>query len=168
MRYDRSQNLTAEKVVNTYNEKDLADIIYKYGEERRSRRIARYICTARRKAGIRTGRELADIVSAAYGRRGRTHPATRTFQALRIAVNREMEQISAGLEAALSVLARGGRLTVITYHSLEDRLVKHFMREAAREGRVALMTKKPLAPGRDEIRRNPAARSAKLRVAEAV
>lgn len=167
MRMDRMDNMTAEEMVNTWREKELADAIYRFGEEGRSRKIARAIVTRRSKGRIRTCRELADtVLRAVGGRRGRTHPATRTFQALRIVVNDEIGQIREGLEASLEALKSGGRLVAISYHSLEDREVKVFLREAGREGRVNVITKKPLTPSREEQRKHPSVRSAKLRCAE--
>jgi 16S rRNA (cytosine1402-N4)-methyltransferase len=168
MRMDQSRGVTAREVVNKWPEKDLAGIIYEYGQERRSRRIAAAILRARRKRPLETGAELAEIVATSVGRGGRTHPATRTFQALRIAVNSEMEEIDRGLESALEVLRPGARLVTIAYHSLEDGKVKRFMKAASRSGRLGLLTPKPLIPGRDELRENPSARSAKLRAAEAL
>jgi len=167
MRMDRMDDMTAEDIVNTWKENDLADAIFRFGEEGRSRKIARAIVTRRSKGRIRTCRELADTVMGAMGgRRGRTHPATRTFQALRIVVNDELGQIRAGLEAAVESLKKGGRLVAISYHSLEDREVKVFLREAGRQGIVDVITKKPLAPSREEQREHPSVRSAKLRCAE--
>jgi 16S rRNA (cytosine1402-N4)-methyltransferase len=167
MRMDRMDKMTAEEMVNTWREKELADAIYKFGEEGRSRRIARAIVTRRSKGRIRTCRELADtVLRAVAGRRGRTHPATRTFQALRIVVNDELGQIRAGLDSAVEVLKKGGRLVAISYHSLEDREVKVFLREAGRQGHVNVITKKPLTPSREEQRNHPSARSARLRCAE--
>ena len=168
MRMDRSDTLTAHEVVNTWLEKELARVIFEYGGEWRSRRIASAICRARSKARIETGLELAEIVSSAVGRSGKTHPATRTFQGLRIAVNSEMEEIDEGLVAALGSLVPGGRLVTISYHSLEDGKAKRFMREAARTGRAQLLTKKPLSPTREETRENPSSRSAKMRAVEAI
>lgn len=168
MRMDRSDTLTAHEVVNTWPEKELARVIFEYGGERRSRRIASSICRARSKGRIETCLELAEIVSSAVGRGGKSHPATRTFQGLRIAVNSEMEEIDAGLEAAVDALVPGGRFVTIAYHSLEDGKAKRFMREAARAGRVQLLTKKPLVPTREETRENPSARSAKMRAVEAI
>jgi 16S rRNA (cytosine1402-N4)-methyltransferase len=168
MRMDREGELSADEIVNTWPEKDLERILREFGEERRSKRIVSAISKRRKKAPIRTCRELADIVGASLGRRGRTHPATRTFQALRIAVNDELGHIGRGLVAALGLLAPGGRMVAISYHSLEDRAVKRFMREAEREGRMRVLTKKPVTPGRDEISKNPSARSAKLRAGEAL
>lgn len=166
MRMDRSQGLKAEDVVNTYPEGELGKILRQYGEERLAPKIARAIKTYRAKKRITTCRELADIVSAVYRGRGRHHPATRTFQALRIEVNDEIREIQKGLDAAAAVLSKGGRLCAISYHSLEDREVKNFIRNADRQGLMRMLTKKPLTPSRDEMRRNPSARSAKLRGAE--
>jgi 16S rRNA (cytosine1402-N4)-methyltransferase len=169
MRMDRDISLTADEVVNLGSEKELERILREYGEERFSRGIARSIVAARRKTPIKTCRQLADIVSQTVRRRGRMHPATRTFQALRIAVNEELGEIQRGLGAALSVLRKpGGKVAVISYHSLEDRLVKNFMKEEARAGGLRVITKKPVAPGRIELQLNTSARSAKLRVAEAI
>lgn len=168
MRMDSEGGLTADEIVNTWPEKDLETILREFGEERRSKRIVSALSKRREKTPIRTCRELADIVGAAIGRRGRTHPATRTFQALRIAVNDELGHIEKGLAAALGLLAPGGRMVAISYHSLEDRAVKRFMREAEREGRIRVLTKKPVTPDRDEISKNPSARSAKLRAGEAL
>ncbi|MCL4476464.1 MAG: 16S rRNA (cytosine(1402)-N(4))-methyltransferase RsmH [Nitrospirae bacterium] len=166
MRMDRSQRLRAEDVVNTYPEGELERILREYGQERLAHKIARAIRIYRAKKRITTCRELAEIVSAVYRGRGRHHPATRTFQALRIAVNDEIREIHKGLEAAAGLLRRGGRLCAISYHSLEDREVKNFMRNADRAGQMRILTKKPLIPSHDEIRKNPSARSAKLRGAE--
>lgn len=166
MRMDPDQEQSAWHLVNKASEAELERIIREYGEDHLSRRIARRIVEERRKSPIETGVQLADIVSSVYGRRGKIHPATRTFQALRIAVNREMEQLQLGLAAAEGLLKKGGRLCVLSYHSLEDRIVKQFMRESARSGHVQLLTKKPVAAGSEEMRRNPAARSAKLRGCE--
>lgn len=166
MRMDRSQELKAEDVVNTYPEKALGRILTEYGEERLAPKIARAIKTYRAKKRITTCRELAEIVLAVYRGRGKHHPATRTFQALRIEVNDEMKEIRRGLDAAAGLLRSGGRLCAISYHSLEDREVKNFLRNAERRGLMRTLTKKPLTPSYDEVRRNPSARSAKLRGAE--
>ncbi len=166
MRMDPDQEQSAWHLVNKTSEPELERILREYGEEPFARRIARRIVAERRKASIDTCVQLADVVFAVYGRRGKTHPATRTFQALRIAVNQEMEQLQTGLAAAEGLLKKGGRLCVLSYHSLEDRIVKQFMRTSAREGRVLLLSKKPIAVSRQEMRRNPAARSAKLRGCE--
>ncbi len=166
MRMDRSKGVTAEDIVNTYPARELERILRDYGEERLAERITRAIISHRRKGRIESCKELADIVSKVYGRRGRIHPATRTFQALRIAVNDEINEIREGLRDSLALLRKGGRLCVISYHSLEDRIVKNFMREKEREGFLRILTKKPLTPGYEEIMSNPASRSAKLRGAE--
>jgi 16S rRNA (cytosine1402-N4)-methyltransferase len=170
MRMDRRSGPTAADWVNRLPEKELADLIYRYGEERRSRRIAGAIVRERRKHPIRTTLRLAEIVSWAVpmARSGRLHPATRTFQALRIAVNRELEGLAEALRAAVGRLRPGGRLCVIAFHSLEDRIVKQTFRSMDQEGAppVRVLTRKPDRPGREEVIRNPRARSARLRVAE--
>lgn len=166
MRMDKAQDLKAEDIVNVYPEKKLEKILMEYGEEWLSRKIARAIKTYREKKKITTCRELAEIVLAVYGGRGRQHPATKTFQALRIAVNDEINEIYRGLEASEDLLKKGGRLCVISYHSLEDRAAKNFIREAGKKGLVKILTKKPLIPAYEEIKSNPSARSAKLRGAE--
>jgi 16S rRNA (cytosine1402-N4)-methyltransferase len=165
MRMDPRSELTAEQVVNQFDESNLADLIYEYGEERRSRRIARAIVRSR---PIHTAKQLAEVVAAASRpmKGDRIHPATRTFQALRIFVNRELEDLRALLESAPRVLRPGGRLVVISFHSLEDRIVKDALREGARQGGYRLLTKKPVTAGGEEIGRNPRSRSAKLRAAE--
>jgi 16S rRNA (cytosine1402-N4)-methyltransferase len=182
MRMNPMSEPTAEQVVNQFDERELADLIYEFGEERRSRRIARAIVRSR---PIRTTAQLAAVVSAAARpmknhpttgktgpRRGprheRIHPATRTFQALRIFVNRELDDLRQLLEAAPQLLKPGGRLVVISFHSLEDRIVKDAMREGARLGQYKLLTKKPVMPSEEEIASNPRSRSAKLRAAEKV
>lgn len=166
MRMDKTQDLSAWEVVNGYPEADLERVIREYGEEPFARRIVREIVSQRKKARIETCKELADLIARVSRRRGKSHPATLTFQALRIEVNGEMDELRKGLAAALDILSEGGRLCVISYHSLEDRIVKNFMREEARGGLIELITKKPLPPSREEVRRNPASRSAKLRVGE--
>lgn len=166
MRFDPSADLTAANIVNSYPKDKLADLIYEFGEERASRRIAEAIWRARRKAKITSTLQLADIVAQAKGgRRGRIHPATQTFQALRIAVNAELTLLTTALSQAIQVVNPQGRIAVISYHSLEDRIVKNIFREAAHSGRVQLITKKPVVPTRAEIMTNSRARSAKLRVA---
>jgi len=167
MRMNRMSGETAEQVVNHIDERELADVIYEFGEERRSRRIARAIVRSR---PIRTTTQLVEVVSAAARsmKHERIHPATRTFQALRIFVNRELEDLKALLEAAPRVLKAGGRLVVISFHSLEDRMVKDAMREGAKNMHFRLLTKKPAMASEDEIRRNPRSRSAKMRAAEKV
>jgi 16S rRNA (cytosine1402-N4)-methyltransferase len=170
MRMDRSSGETAAQLIARAQEHDLADTIYAYGEERFSRRIARAIVEARREAPIDTTLRLATIVRRAVPSRGyqRIDPATRTFQALRIGVNAELDGLDTFLSTALSRLRAGARLVVITFHSLEDRIVKHTLRALEKSGDAAVkvLTKKPVIPGDDEIARNPRARSAKLRAAE--
>jgi 16S rRNA (cytosine1402-N4)-methyltransferase len=169
MRMNTQSGRTAEQVVNQVDEVTLANLIYEFGEERRSRRIARAIVRSR---PISTTAQLAAVISAAARPMNqaehRIHPATRTFQALRIFVNRELDDLRELLQAAPQVLKPGGRLVVISFHSLEDRIVKDAMREAARQGEYELLTKKPVIAGEEEIDRNPRARSAKLRAAERV
>lgn len=169
MRMDPRQGMSAEQVVNQAGEKELADLIYKFGEERRSRRFARAIVRAR---PITTTAELARVVSAAApamkAERGRRqiHPATRIFQALRIYVNAELEEIEAFFAVASKVLKPGGRLVVISFHSLEDRLAKDSLREGARQQTLEVLTRKPVRASEEETDRNPRARSAKLRAAQ--
>ncbi len=169
MRFDATAaGGTAAEVVNSFPEKKLADLIFELGEDPRARAIARTLVAARRRAPIRTTVELAALVTRATGmRHGRTHAATRTFQALRVFVNDELGALAAALPAAVSILAPGGRLLVVSYHSLEDRTVKRFFRDAARRGELEILTPKPLRPGPDETRANPRSRSARLRVARA-
>jgi len=169
MRMDRSQGPTAADLLRQAGEEELANVIFEHGEERYSRRIARAIVAARRTTEIATTGQLAQLVRRAVPHRGyqRIDPATRTFQALRIWVNRELEQLDEFLGTACSRLLTGARLVVITFHSLEDRIVKHAFRALA-QGRAALqvLTKRPIVPGDAEIERNPRARSAKLRAIE--
>ena len=168
MRMDRRQKLSAWEVVNKYPEKDLVRILKEYGEERLSSKIARAIIRQRGKKSIDTCSELSKIIEDVYGGRGRLHPATKTFQALRIEVNRELDQVRAGLSAASRLLKKGGRLCVISYHSLEDRIAKHFMADGSKEGSLKIITKKPITASSEEMRINPSSRSAKLRVAERI
>jgi 16S rRNA (cytosine1402-N4)-methyltransferase len=170
MRMNPMSGETAEQVVNHIDERELADVIYEFGEERRSRRIARAIVRSR---PIRTTRHLVEVISAAarpmklgQHKYDRIHPATRTFQALRIFVNRELDDLKALLEAAPRVLKPGGRLVVISFHSLEDRIVKDALREGAKQGWYRLLTKKPVTATELEVDRNPRSRSAKMRAAE--
>jgi 16S rRNA (cytosine1402-N4)-methyltransferase len=169
MRMDPLSGETAEQVVNHIGERELADVIYEFGEERRSRRIARAIVRSR---PIQTTKQLVEVVSAAARsmnrKHERIHPATRTFQALRIFVNRELDDLKALLEAAPGVLKPGGRLVMISFHSLEDRIVKDALREGAKQGWCRLLTKKPLTASEEEMDRNPRSRSAKMRAAEKV
>jgi 16S rRNA (cytosine1402-N4)-methyltransferase len=165
MRMNPESALTAEEIVNHWPEKELADLLYRKADERGSRRIARGIVRAR---PIRDTAHLATVVAGVLKARGRQklHPATKTFLALRIAVNREEEELEQFLSWTPATLNWGGRWAVLSYHSLEDRLVKHGFQRLAREGSFRLLTKKPITPGADEVRMNPRARSAKMRVAE--
>ena len=179
MRFDKSQSITADMIVNRYDERDLADIIYQYGEERRSRRIARTIVGNR---PVRTTTRLADLVSSAVGRhRGRTNPATRTFQAIRIAVNDELGNVQRGLDAAVNTLGVAGRLVVITYHSIEDRIVKRSIRHMASDcicppsvpqcgcdkaPTVRIINRRVIKPSDEEVRSNPRSRSGRIRIVE--
>jgi 16S rRNA (cytosine1402-N4)-methyltransferase len=169
MRMNPQSELTAAQVVNQFDERELADLIYEFGEERRSRRIARAIVRSR---PVRSTSQLAEIVAAAARPMNpaerRIHPATRTFQALRIFVNRELVDLREMLERAPQLLQPGGRLVIISFHSLEDRIVKDAIREGAQRGQYKVLTKKPVTPGELEIASNPRARSAKLRAAEKV
>ena len=185
MRMDIEQELNAKEIVNQYSEEEITRIIYDYGEEKYARNIARSIVKCRQENAIKSTLELVDIIKssvpARYSRE--KHPARRTFQALRIAVNRELEAVQEVLPQAVKYLLVGGRLCVITFHSLEDRIVKHFMQEQAQEcicppdfpvctcdhrASLKLLSKKPVFPGEDECNQNPRARSAKLRVAEKI
>jgi len=179
MRFDPHRLQTAADLVNTFDERELADLIYRYGEERDSRKIARAIVSAR---PLHTTRELVAVIEAVSPRRGdRVHSATKTFQALRIAVNEELASIEEILPQAVASLGVGGRLAVISFHSLEDRIVKDFFREQSkdlvnppyervyeieRKAIVKEVNRKPITPSEEEIRNNPRARSAKLRIAE--
>jgi 16S rRNA (cytosine1402-N4)-methyltransferase len=170
MRMDRSRGETAADLLATADERDIADAIYQYGEERHSRRIARAIVAARSAGPIATTGQLATIVRRAIPTRGwqRIDPATRTFQALRIWVNRELEGLADFLRAAVARLDAGARLAIIAFHSLEDRIVKHTFRELAQDPlqRLGLVTRRPIVASDEEVARNPRARSARLRVAE--
>jgi 16S rRNA (cytosine1402-N4)-methyltransferase len=180
MRMDRSQRLTAADLVNTLSEGELADIIFEYGEERAARRIARRIVAERRRAAITTTTQLADLVVKAVHRKGhwRIHPSTKTFQALRIAVNRELEGLDQFVADAVDLLEPDGRLVILTFHSLEDRIIKHALRfqsghcvcpstqpvcQCGARQRVELLTRKAIQPGKEEVAHNPRSRSAKLR-----
>ena len=167
MRMDRGESDTASEIVNYRPEQELADLIYRYGEERHSRRIARAIVRAR---PIRDTEHLATVVAGAQKVRGRQklHPATKTFLALRIAVNRELEDLEQFLDRAPATLNSKGRCIVLSYHSLEDRLVKQAFRKLAQQGVVKVLTKHVVIPTPEEIRTNPRARSAKMRVAEKI
>ncbi len=153
----------ASDIVNTWREESIADIIYGYGEDRSARKIAAAIVAARAEAPITTSKMLADIIERVIRRRGRIHPATKTFQALRITVNDELRVITEALDAWKKFLAPGGRISVITFHSLEDRVVKQWMK-SQEQSRV--ITKKPIIPSTQELQTNPRSRSAKLRTIE--
>jgi 16S rRNA (cytosine1402-N4)-methyltransferase len=187
MRYSSEMQFrTAADIVNGYSEKELADVFWKYGEEKFARKIASGIVAERKKRKISKTSDLVDIISRAVPeryRRGRIHFATRIFQALRIETNRELENLESFLEQALEILANEGRLAAISFHSLEDRIVKQFFQKEAkgcvcppkfpncvcgREARLKIVTKKPIVPQEEEIKNNPRARSAKLRVAERI
>ena len=181
MRFSFDQQVTAADIVNGYAESELADVIFHLGEDRAARRIARAIV---RNRPINTSLELAEVIENVNPRRGRrTNPATRTFQAIRIAVNDELSALETALEQAVSLLGQGGRMAVISYHSLEDRIVKNFVRKQASDcicppgtpvcrcehlATLKVITRRPLIPTDTEIASNPRARSAKLRVAERV
>ena len=179
MRMDLTQKFNADTLINSYSEKDLAEIFEKYGEERFSKRIARLIVAERKKKAISTTKQLSDLIIRSLPRTKkrhtwRIHPATRVFQAIRIEVNQELEALRMGLNQAIRVLEDKGRICVISYHSLEDRIVKHLFKEVEREGKeqknygLKIVTKKPVRPSSEEVRNNPKARSAKLRVAEKI
>ena len=165
----RPEDLTAEDVVNTWSEQSLADIIYGYGEEKYSRRIAQAIIEARKKTQIKTTFDLVKIiresVPSSYAK-GRINPATRTFQALRIAVNDELGALESGLKEGFEALKDGGRMAVISFHSLEDRIVKRFYKAKKEAGQAILINKKPITASAEELRENPRSRSAKLRILE--
>lgn len=179
MRFSATQTLTASDIVNEYKETDLANVIWRFGEEPRSRRIARAIMRAR---PLRTTTQLASVVSRALpGGRRRIHPATRTFQALRIAVNDELGALSSALEQARDILGQGGRLVTIAFHSLEDRIIKQFLQQESRDcicppespacacghrATLGVITKRAVTPGNEELLANPRSRSARLRAAE--
>ena len=169
MRIDQRIKGSAADIVNEFDEKSLADLIYKYGEDRASRRIARFIVQNRVNQPITTTGQLANIVCKALGKSGkrsRLHPATRTFQALRIAVNDELSNLERLLEAGPGVLKKDGYIAIISFHSLEDRLVKWNFKENEKRNDYSIVTKKPIVASRDEIAENRRARSAKLRIAK--
>lgn len=173
MRMDGSQGSTAEDLVNTLSERQWVDLLVRFGEERFARRIARAVIQARRAIGPTRGRihmttQLAEIITKAVPFRGKIHPATRTFQALRIAVNNELGHLQTFLDSFPNLLAPQGRLVVISYHSLEDRLVKHTCLRHVQAGQLQRITKKPLIPTDQEVASNPRARSAKLRIVEKI
>jgi 16S rRNA (cytosine1402-N4)-methyltransferase len=165
MRLDQTRGMTAADLVNYSAEKTIADWLYQLGEERRARKITGALIRGR---PVRSTRHLADIVERAVPRSGPIHPATRTFMALRMVVNQEMEELDALLERAPRMVRPGGRIVIISFHSLEDRKVKNSFRDLARTGKAILLTKKPVVPGDREVRENPPSRSAKLRAVELV
>lgn len=166
MRMDTEQSLSAYEVVNNYSENQLAEIIKSFGEENHHKKIARSIVSERKKKPISTCKELASIVAKTIGYRAKIHPATKTFQALRIYINDEINELKTGLSKAINILKKGGRICVISYHSLEDRQVKLLFKENHKKGILKIITKKPLIPSQQEVCQNRASRSAKLRVGE--
>jgi len=163
MRADPDLGITAADLVNGLSRDELSRLFQKYGEEKYARRIADAVVRARRVAPFKTSKQLANLVQKVVRRRGRIHPATKVFQALRIAVNDELENLKSSLPRAFGLLKQNGRLVVISFHSLEDRIVKNFMKEVERSGQGKILTKKPITPSKEELERNPRARSAKLR-----
>jgi len=165
------EDLTAIDVVNNWSEENLANIIYGYGEEKYSRRIAKGIIEARKQKEIKTSFDLVEIIRKAVPagyKNGRLHFATKSFQAIRIAVNDELGVLKQGLEEGFKVLKKGGRISTISFHSLEDRIVKNFYREKVKEGKASLINKKPILASREEEKENPRSRSAKLRIIEKI
>jgi 16S rRNA (cytosine1402-N4)-methyltransferase len=161
------EDTTAYDVVNKWSEENLADVLYGYGEEKYARRIAKAIIAAREEKTIETSKELAEIVKSAvpvFYRFGRIHPATRTFQAIRIAVNDELQALEEGIKNGFEILGNGGRMAVISFHSLEDRIVKNFFKSLVTENKGEFINKKPITAGEEEISKNPRSRSAKLRI----
>ncbi len=169
MRLDRSQNMTAFEVINTFSERELADIFWRYGEERHARRIARAIVQERKKGAIRGTIQLADLIYRTIGgRKGHIHPATRSYQGLRIFVNSEISSLQEALSVVYRYLKDGGRIVAISFHSLEDRVVKETFREQEARGLLRIATPKVVKPALEEVGRNPRSRSARLRAAERV
>ena len=168
MRMDIGQKTSAWDIVNRYPERELERLLREFGEERLAKKIAKAIVGRRQKRPVESCSELSEIVEGVYGGRGKIHPATRTFQALRIEANRELIQLKEGMDAAARLLRKGGRLCVITYHSLEDRIVKHFLKDRSKSGLFRIVTKKPRTPSVEETRSNPSSRSAKLRAGEKI
>ncbi|MFH0913456.1 MAG: 16S rRNA (cytosine(1402)-N(4))-methyltransferase RsmH, partial [Candidatus Omnitrophota bacterium] len=169
MRLDRNSYISAYDLINNLNEEEISTMLRTFGEERWHNRIARFLVQERHKHAITTTRQLSDVVVSAIPpkyRHYRIHPATRTFQAVRIAVNRELENVGLAIDKAVEFLDSSARICVISFHSLEDRIVKFRFRKFAAEGKVKIITPKPLTPTEAEIRGNPSSRSSKLRVAE--
>ncbi len=171
MRFDPGSGITAKQILNQWQEKKIENILKKYGEERFAKRIARNICQKRKTKPINTTFELVKIIKESvplWYQRQRINPATRTFQALRIAVNDELNNLKKCLPQALEVLKPNGRLAVISFHSLEDRIVKNFFKEKSKQKLVKILFKKPIVPSREEIKKNPRSRSAKLRAVQKI
>ena len=171
MRYSpKETNLTASQVLNSYSFKELAEIFSSFGQEKKAREIAEEIVRQRKKEPINYTFQLKEIVERVYGfkRKKRIHPATKVFQALRIYLNKELENLKEGLKSSFAILSPGGRMVVITFHSLEDKIVKQFYLEKKRKGEGVIITKKPVKPKYQEIKINPPSRSAKLRVLEKI
>jgi 16S rRNA (cytosine1402-N4)-methyltransferase len=171
MNYGQDNNLTAGEIVNKWTEKDISDVLFKYGEERYSRRIARNIVEKRKRKPIETTFDLVDIIRGSVPRNyrhGRINCATRTFQALRIAVNDEINALKEGIEKVWKMISEEGRLVIISFHSLEDRVVKNFLKKLKEEKQGIILTKKPIIPTIDEKKINPRSRSAKLRAIEKI
>ncbi|MDP2656191.1 MAG: 16S rRNA (cytosine(1402)-N(4))-methyltransferase RsmH [bacterium] len=166
MRFDPKQDLMAMDIVNSWKEKDIADAIFQYGQDQASRRIAKAIVQARRKKRFETTFDLVNVIETILPRRGKFHPATQTFQALRIVVNDELGVLQSSLESLATLLHTGSRIVVITFHSLEDRIVKNVFRQWGKDGFATVLTKKVVPPTREEILANPPSRSAKLRAVE--
>ncbi|MFH0852327.1 MAG: 16S rRNA (cytosine(1402)-N(4))-methyltransferase RsmH [bacterium] len=167
--WNAENSLTATKIVNGWDEKQLAEILWSYGEERFSRQIAKKIACYRKARPIETTFQLVEIIKKStpvWYHHGRLHPATKTFQALRIVVNDELENLKSFLPQALDLIEKNGRLVIISFHSLEDRIVKKYFKESKKEGLIKILTKKVIMPGRAEIAENPRSRSAKLRAGE--
>ena len=168
MRYDDKNVLTAEKIVNDYSEKELENILHNFGEEKFAKKIAKKIVESRKKSRIKSTLELKNIIESVYPekmRYGRINCATKSFQALRIVVNRELDNLKEFLPKAISLLSKDGRLVIISFHSLEDRIIKNFLKEKSEEGVIKILTKKPVIASPEEVLSNPRARSAKLRAA---
>jgi len=166
MRYNKDLQLTAFEIINKWPQKEIEKILKEYGEEREARRIANEIVRARQKKPILFASDLSKIIEKIVPRgKRKIHPATKTFQALRIAINQELENLKEGLKGAFELLKNGGKILVISYHSLEDKIVKTFFKEKAKEGSLKILTPKPIIPKEEEVLKNPSARSAKLRAA---
>ncbi|GAB4434305.1 MAG: 16S rRNA (cytosine(1402)-N(4))-methyltransferase RsmH [bacterium] len=168
MRMDTTSELTAEIVLNSYPRERLEKIFFEYGEERYARKVAKAICEQRKKSRFTKTTDIVKLISKTIYKSGKIHPATKIFQALRIEVNNELHSLSSFLQSLPSLLSVGGRVLIISFHSLEDRIVKVFFKEAEKEGVLRIITKKPVVPEQAEVKQNVRARSAKLRVAERI